>query len=103
MPTKKTSALPIVLALAAFALPLSEAAVAAPHHAAKPAAGRKAAASEPAGPTLAAETAVAQGAPALPAKAWLLMDYDSGQVLAAANPDESLPQASLTKMMTSFL
>ncbi|WP_275946413.1 D-alanyl-D-alanine carboxypeptidase family protein [Variovorax sp. dw_954] len=31
------------------------------------------------------------------------MDFDSGQVLASANPDEPLPPASLTKMMTSFL
>ncbi|MEO8545363.1 MAG: D-alanyl-D-alanine carboxypeptidase family protein, partial [Burkholderiaceae bacterium] len=37
------------------------------------------------------------------AKAWLLMDFDSGQVLASENPDEPLPPASLTKMMTSFL
>ena len=103
MPTKKISALPIALALAA-ALSWSEAAVAAPHHAAKPAASKKAAAaSAPSEPTLAAQTAVAEGAPALPAKAWLLMDYDSGQVLAAANADEPLPPASLTKMMTSFL
>jgi D-alanyl-D-alanine carboxypeptidase (penicillin-binding protein 5/6) len=46
---------------------------------------------------------VAGGPPALAAKAWLLMDFDSGEVLASANPDEPLPPASLTKMMTSFL
>jgi D-alanyl-D-alanine carboxypeptidase len=46
---------------------------------------------------------VAGGPPALAAKAWLLMDFDSGEVLASANPDEALPPASLTKMMTSFL
>jgi D-alanyl-D-alanine carboxypeptidase (penicillin-binding protein 5/6) len=103
MPTKKIPALPIALALAALALPVSEGALAAPRHAAKPAAHKEAAASEPVGPTLAAQTAVAEGAPALPAKAWLLMDYDSGQVLASANADEPLPPASLTKMMTSFL
>jgi D-alanyl-D-alanine carboxypeptidase (penicillin-binding protein 5/6) len=51
----------------------------------------------------AGQTAVAGGPPALPAKAWLLMDFDSGEVLASANPDEPLPPASLTKMMTSFL
>jgi D-alanyl-D-alanine carboxypeptidase (penicillin-binding protein 5/6) len=39
----------------------------------------------------------------LAAKAWLLMDFDSGEILASANPDEPLPPASLTKMMTSFL
>jgi D-alanyl-D-alanine carboxypeptidase (penicillin-binding protein 5/6) len=41
--------------------------------------------------------------PALHAKAWLLMDFDSGEVLASANADEPLPPASLTKMMTSYL
>jgi D-alanyl-D-alanine carboxypeptidase (penicillin-binding protein 5/6) len=46
---------------------------------------------------------LAANAPALPAKAWLLMDYDTGQVLASANADEALPPASLTKMMTSYI
>lgn len=54
-------------------------------------------------PPLAAQTALANNAPALPAKAWLLMDFDSGEVLAGANMDEPLPPASLTKMMTSYL
>jgi D-alanyl-D-alanine carboxypeptidase (penicillin-binding protein 5/6) len=54
-------------------------------------------------PPLAAQVALADNAPALPAKAWLLMDYDSGQVLAWANADEALPPASLTKMMTSYI
>jgi D-alanyl-D-alanine carboxypeptidase (penicillin-binding protein 5/6) len=52
---------------------------------------------------LAAQLALADNAPALPTKAWLLMDYDSGQVLASANQDEALPPASLTKMMTSYI
>ena len=70
---------------------------------AKPAAQAKAKARAPAEPGLAAQTALAPGAPALAAKAWLLMDFDSGEVLAAANADEPLPPASLTKMMTSYL
>lgn len=41
--------------------------------------------------------------PVLANKAWVLMDFDTGQVLASANPDEPLPPASLTKMMTSYL
>jgi D-alanyl-D-alanine carboxypeptidase (penicillin-binding protein 5/6) len=41
--------------------------------------------------------------PQLDNKAYLLMDFESGQVLAASNPDEHLPPASLTKMMTSFI
>ena len=77
--------------------------LAAAHHAAKPAAHKKPAAEAPAPAPVAGQTAVAGGPPALPAKAWLLMDFDSGEVLASANPDEPLPPASLTKMMTSFL
>ncbi len=46
---------------------------------------------------------MAPNAPALAAKAWLLMDYDSGELLASANVDEPLPPASLTKMMTSYI
>ena len=54
-------------------------------------------------PPLEAQTALGANPPALPAKAWLLMDFDSGEVLASANADEPLPPASLTKMMTSYL
>lgn len=41
--------------------------------------------------------------PALDNKAYVLMDFDTGQVLAASNPDQPLPPASLTKMMTSYI
>jgi len=41
--------------------------------------------------------------PVLDNKSYVLMDYDSGQILASSNPDLQLPPASLTKMMTSFL
>ena len=54
-------------------------------------------------PPLAAQDALAPNAPALAAKAWLLMDFDSGELLASANVDEPLPPASLTKMMTSYI
>lgn len=102
MQTKSFSILLAVFAIAAAALLPSSMSFAARHHAAKPAAHKKAAAEAPA-PAPAGQTAVAGGAPALPAKAWLLMDFDSGQVLASANADEPLPPASLTKMMTSYL
>lgn len=36
-------------------------------------------------------------------KAWILMDYDTGQVLASKNPDERIEPASLTKIMTSYV
>jgi len=41
--------------------------------------------------------------PQLDNKSYLLMDYESGQVLASSNPDERIPPASLTKMMTSLI
>ncbi len=41
--------------------------------------------------------------PVLANKAWVLMDFSTGQVLASYNEDEPLPPASLTKMMTSYL
>ncbi len=41
--------------------------------------------------------------PELSNKAYVLMDYDSGQILASYNPDMKLPPASLTKMMTSYI
>jgi D-alanyl-D-alanine carboxypeptidase (penicillin-binding protein 5/6) len=47
--------------------------------------------------------AFAQTPPGLTAKAWLLLDYNSGQVLAAQEPDQRLEPASLTKVMTTYL
>jgi len=37
------------------------------------------------------------------AKSWVLMDYNSGQILAEKNPNEHLPVASLNKLMTSYV
>lgn len=42
-------------------------------------------------------------APALDARAWILMDYASGKVLAESNADQQLDPASLTKIMTSYV
>ncbi|MBL0424127.1 D-alanyl-D-alanine carboxypeptidase [Ramlibacter alkalitolerans] len=93
----------LVLAVAAATLSTSPESIAAPRHAAKAAAQKKPSADAAAPAPAVGESAVAGGAPALAAKAWLLMDFDSGQVLASANADEPLPPASLTKMMTSYL
>lgn len=41
--------------------------------------------------------------PALAAKSWLLLEFGSGQILAAQNPDERVEPASLTKLMTAYL
>ncbi|MCY1491558.1 D-alanyl-D-alanine carboxypeptidase DacC [compost metagenome] len=42
-------------------------------------------------------------APQLAAKAYVLMDGASGQVLVENNADERLPPASLTKLMTAYI
>jgi len=47
--------------------------------------------------------AQAQQPPALVAKAWLLVDLTSNQVLAGENADERFEPASLTKLMTAYL
>ena len=48
-------------------------------------------------------TAVVPPAPKLPADAYFLMDAATGQVLVDHKGDLSLPPASLTKIMTSFV
>ena len=37
------------------------------------------------------------------ARAWVLIDVSSGQVLSAEKPDERFEPASLTKLMTAYL
>ena len=103
MQTKTFSIFPIIFAIAAVTLVPGQASFAGGHPATKSAAHKKAAADANALPPLAAQIALAGNPPALPAKAWLLMDFDSGEVLASANADEPLPPASLTKMMTSYM
>nr|WP_313110397.1 serine-type D-Ala-D-Ala carboxypeptidase [Atlantibacter sp.] len=51
----------------------------------------------------AAEQVQAPDAPPVDARAWILMDYASGKVLAEGNADEKLDPASLTKLMTSYV
>ena len=41
--------------------------------------------------------------PQLNAQAYILMDYNSGAVLASLNPDQRQYPASLTKMMTAYV
>jgi serine-type D-Ala-D-Ala carboxypeptidase (penicillin-binding protein 5/6) len=94
------SLLPVVLA-SAFLVAAPTTAFSAKH--AKPHAAahknKAAAAAEPAMTT----DANGQSVPVLANKAWVLMDFNTGQMLASSNPDEPLPPASLTKMMTSYL
>lgn len=37
------------------------------------------------------------------ARAWLLMDYDTGQILAGENIDQRMEPASITKVMTAYV
>jgi D-alanyl-D-alanine carboxypeptidase (penicillin-binding protein 5/6) len=41
--------------------------------------------------------------PPIAAKAWLLLDYQTGRVLASHGEDERIEPASLTKLMTAYL
>ncbi len=47
--------------------------------------------------------AITPKAPALAAKSYVLMDFDSGKIIAQNNPDLPVAPASLTKMMTSYV
>jgi D-alanyl-D-alanine carboxypeptidase (penicillin-binding protein 5/6) len=85
---------------AAICVACAGTAVAAPHPKHRAAAHKaKPAASEPAMTTDANGLSV----PVLANKAWVLMNFNTGQILASSNADEPLPPASLTKMMTSYL
>ncbi|MEO1766559.1 D-alanyl-D-alanine carboxypeptidase family protein [Thiobacter aerophilum] len=42
-------------------------------------------------------------APDIAARSWVLLDFQSGQVLTAHNPDMRIEPASLTKLMTAYL
>ena len=42
-------------------------------------------------------------APPLAAKAYVLLDFNSGQLLVSQNPDERMEPASLTKLMTAYI
>lgn len=53
--------------------------------------------------TVSAAPRVIPDAPNVAAKAFILVDFDSGKVIAEKNADESLEPASLTKMMTSYV
>lgn len=47
--------------------------------------------------------AIAPKAPELSAKSYILMDYNSGKIIAQSNPELSVAPASLTKMMTNYV
>ena len=50
-----------------------------------------------------AHAAAVPEAPALDLKAFALMDYASGEIIAASNPDLRVAPASITKVLTSYV
>ncbi|HUA79833.1 MAG TPA: D-alanyl-D-alanine carboxypeptidase family protein [Dyella sp.] len=54
-------------------------------------------------PTPAAAQVPVPPPPDVDAKAWVLMDYATGQILASKNPDVRVEPASITKVMTDYV
>lgn len=54
-------------------------------------------------PCFAAAQIIVPPVPELSAKSYVLMDYYSGEILVEHNANESLPPASLVKLMTSYV
>jgi serine-type D-Ala-D-Ala carboxypeptidase (penicillin-binding protein 5/6) len=73
------------------------------HPHARPHAAKAAPAAAPAAPAAPVAPGEVPPPPTFDSKAFVLMDFDSGQILAQSNGEEPLPPASLTKMMTSYL
>jgi D-alanyl-D-alanine carboxypeptidase (penicillin-binding protein 5/6) len=91
----------VLLALAAGTCQAARATHAAKHHA-KPArvAPARAAAAQPASLPVATPS---PGTPAIAAHSWVLIDFASGQTLAAGDADLRVEPASLTKLMTAYV
>lgn len=53
--------------------------------------------------TALAQQAPTPAAPQIAAESYVLMDYDSGQIIASRNPELELDPASITKLMTSYV
>ena len=53
--------------------------------------------------TLVAQQPAAPNAPPVAAKAYVLTDFNSGQLLVSHNPNQRIEPASLTKLMTAYL
>lgn len=54
-------------------------------------------------PTPSAPQTPVPAVPSIGASSYVLMDFASGRILASSNPDEALPPASLTKVMTAYV
>lgn len=92
--------------VAVMLLPLTVEAAPHKHHAKSDAAAAAAAATAPPAAPTTAPAVGPQGIPSAPdadARAYILVDYASGQVLAQRNADTRMEPASLTKLMTCYL
>jgi len=54
-------------------------------------------------PTISSSPLITPTAPTLNAKAYIIIDVNSGKIIAEKNSEEKLPPASLTKMMTLYV
>ena len=54
-------------------------------------------------PSFSFAATVLSAPPELNNKSYVLMDYETGQLLASKNENEKLAPASMTKMMTSYI
>src|SRR5690606_38806441 len=54
-------------------------------------------------PSFSFAATVLSAPPELNNKSYVLMDYETGQILASKNENEKLASASMTKMMTSYI
>lgn len=52
---------------------------------------------------VAAQPSIVPAPPAIAAPSYILMDANSGAILMSGNPDQQMPPASLSKMMTSYV
>src|ERR1700744_1406199 len=57
----------------------------------------------PATSPIASKPLITPTPPALNAKAYILIDVNSGKIIAEKNSDERVPPASLTKLMTLYV
>jgi serine-type D-Ala-D-Ala carboxypeptidase (penicillin-binding protein 5/6) len=94
----KSSVLFTARCMSLLLLPLMAAATS-HKHAAAPAP----AATAPAAPATPAQPGAIPSAPEVDARAYVLIDYTTGQVLAERNADAHLEPASLTKLMTCYV
>lgn len=58
---------------------------------------------QPSVPTAAAPVTITPRAPEVAASSYILIDANTGHVIMEQNPDEALPPASLTKIMTAYV